>query len=108
MSALKDYWSKPSNTPDVNDPNRTFRVTHPFHPFYGREFALIAYRCNWGNQRVFFNDDNGRMISLPVQWTSILPPDPFVVLSAGRSAFRATDLSELARMVDELQSGDKL
>jgi len=65
------------------------------------------YRQRWGNTRVYFNDDNGRMISIPAQWTSILPPDPVEVLAAGRSAFRATDLSELARLIHHLQEDGK-
>jgi hypothetical protein len=25
----------------------TFRVTHPFHPLYGREYKLITYCHGW-------------------------------------------------------------
>jgi hypothetical protein len=80
-------------------------VIHPFHPLRGRRFALVVHRHNWGGDRVHFYDDSGRLISLPVQWTSFSLPDPFVVLSAGRSAFRYADLLALARMIEELQSG---
>jgi hypothetical protein len=80
-------------------------VIHPFHPLQGRRFALVVYRHNWGDDRIHFYDDSERLISLPVQWTSISPPDPFVVLSAGRSAFRCADLLALARMIEELQVG---
>ncbi|MGZ6946290.1 MAG: DUF5372 family protein, partial [Acidimicrobiia bacterium] len=24
------------------------RVTHPFHPLYGRDFEFVAHRHNWG------------------------------------------------------------
>ena len=96
-----------SNTSDTFDSNQTFRITHPFHPLYGREFLIIAYRHIWAGTRVYFNDDNGRMISVPAQWTSILPPDPIVVLSKGQSAFRATDLLELARIIEHLRDRNK-
>ena len=32
---------------------QTFRVTHPFHPWKGREFTLVSYRKNWGEERVW-------------------------------------------------------
>ena len=63
------------------------------------------YRHRWDLDRVFFYDDEGRLVSLPACWTSISSPDPFVVLSAGRSEFRAADLLALARLVRELQEG---
>jgi hypothetical protein len=89
----------------VNDLDQSFEVTHPFHPLHRRRFALVVRRHDWGRNRVHFYDDNGRLISLPAQWTSVSLPDPFVVLSAGRSAFRYADLLALARMIAELESG---
>jgi hypothetical protein len=78
-------------------------VTHPFHPWFGREFPLVTYRQNWGEHRVYFHDDQERLISLPAAWTSVWPPDPVVALSAGRSLFRADDLLELATLLEWLQ-----
>jgi hypothetical protein len=66
----------------------------------------VTYRHNWGEHRVYFHDPQGRLISLPAAWTDVLPPDPFVVLSAGRSAFRVTDLLELAQLLRHLEQGD--
>jgi hypothetical protein len=78
-------------------------VTHPFHPWFGREFTLVTYRLNWGEQRVYFHDDAGRLVALPARWTSVFPADPFVVVSAGRSPFRFAQLRELARLIQELR-----
>jgi Family of unknown function (DUF5372) len=78
-------------------------VTHPFHPLHGRRFRLLMYRHNWGENRVFFVDDQGQTRWLPAAWTSVEPSDPFVVMAAGRAAFRARDLLELARLIDVLQ-----
>jgi hypothetical protein len=80
-------------------------VTHPFHPLCGRELELVTYRQNWGEDRVYFHDDQGRLKSLPAAWTSIGPEDPFVVVSNGRAAFRTADLVELAALVDRLREG---
>ena len=81
-------------------------MTHPFHPLHGREFTLLAHRQNWGEDRVFFVDDQGQLVSLPAQWTSLAPPDPFVIIAAGRSAFRVADLLELARLIEQLRRAD--
>jgi len=63
------------------------------------------YRHRWDLDRLSFYDDEGRLVSLPACWTSISSSDPFVVVSAGRSAFRAADLVALARLIQELQEG---
>jgi hypothetical protein len=73
----------------------------------GKVFELVTRRCNWGEERVYYHDETGRLCSLPLAWTSLAPVDPFVSLAAGRSAFRVTDLLELSRLVaflaDELE-----
>ena len=63
----------------------------------------MTYRHNWGENRVYFHDDQDRLVALPASWTSLLPPDPFVLISAGRSAFRVQDLLELAQLLAALQ-----
>ena len=63
----------------------------------------MTYRPNWGEDRVYFHDDRGRLRSLSAGWTSIGPDDPFVVVSAGRAAFRTADLLELVALLDGLQ-----
>lgn len=89
----------------MNDPDGSFQVTHPFHPLRGRRFALVVYQNNWGDDRVYFYHDRGCLIGLPVQWTSLSSPDPFVVLSAGRSAFRPVDLLALVHLIEQVQRG---
>ncbi len=64
----------------------------------------MTYRNNWGEQRVYFHDAEGRLTALPAAWTDLFSPDPFAVISAGRSAFRATDLLELARLIARLRT----
>jgi hypothetical protein len=89
----------------LNPACQTFRVTHPFHPLYGREFTLLTFRLNWGEQRVYFHDDAGRLVALPAQWTSVFPADPFVLCAAGRSPFRLQELRELAQLLACLEQG---
>jgi Family of unknown function (DUF5372) len=80
-------------------------VTHPFHPWAGREFVFIALRQNWSEDRVVLLDEQSREHSLPVGWTDALEPNPFVVMAAGRSPFRLADLVALRRLVDDLGAG---
>jgi hypothetical protein len=49
---------------------------------------------------VWFYDEQGRLRGLPSAWTDRAPADPFVVVAAGRSAFRVCDLLELAEYVE--------
>jgi hypothetical protein len=39
---------------------------------------------------------------MPATWTDVVGPDPFLVVSAGRSNFRVDDLLALAGLVAEL------
>ncbi|WP_159907969.1 DUF5372 family protein [Caballeronia humi] len=74
-------------------------VTHPFHPLRGQEFVLLERRSTWGEERVYFHDDAGRLRRLPASWTSVAAPNAFEVLSAGRSAFRVEDLLHLVGLI---------
>ena len=80
-------------------------MTHPFHPWVGREFVFVAIRHTWGEHRVFVFDEEGTVRSLPARWTDAVAPDPFVVLAAGRSPFRIEDLAALADLADGIAAG---
>src|SRR5712691_4557411 len=92
-----------STTPDSDAGSRRFLVTHPYHPLFQQEFELVIYRQNWGEERVWFHDTKGRLISLPAVWTSVVAEDAFVAVSAGRSMFRVAELLALARLIEELR-----
>lgn len=81
-------------------------MTHPFHPRHGREYVVVAVRSTWGEDRVFFRDEDGTQRSLPSAWTDVAVPDPFVVVAAGRSAFRVADLLDVAALLDGLRRPD--
>ena len=81
-------------------------MTHPFHPWSGQDFLFLSVGHNWGENRVFFLDDDGVKHSLPVGWTDAASPDVFVTVAAGRSLFRAPDLIALAGLVAQLANRD--
>ena len=64
---------------------------------------MVIYRQNWGEERVWLHDAQGRLISLPALWTSVIAEDAFVAVSAGRSMFRVAELLELTRLIEELK-----
>lgn len=72
----------------------------------GHEFELLAYRHNWGENRVMYRDGRGRVCSLPASWTSLAPPDPYVTVSAGRSLLRLDDLLTLVDVVQQRSLGE--
>ena len=59
----------------------------------------------WGEDRVYYRDQAGRVRFLPARWTSVAPPDPFVLVAAGRAYFRLEDLIRLETRVKEWTSG---
>ena len=78
------------------------RVTHPFHPWAGREFEFVKRRHNWRADRVYVRDDAGELVSLPAEWTDAVPEDPFVVVAGGRAAFHLAGLVGLSELVASL------
>ena len=79
------------------------RVTHRFHPLFGRELEFVKRRRNWRADRVYVLDLDGSLLSLPVEWTDVVAEDPFVVVAAGRSPFHIAGLVELAELVDRMR-----
>ena len=81
-------------------------MTHPFHPWSGREFVFVAVRQTWGEDRVFFLDEAGTQHSLPAGWTDAVAPEVFVAMAAGRCPFRVEDLLALADLIGRLRTVD--
>ena len=79
-------------------------MTHPFHPCFGQEIDFVNRQQRWGEDRVLYRDADGKLLWLPARWTSVEPEDPFVIVAAGRSPFRASDLIDLAALVSRLRS----
>ena len=101
ISSIPMAWTKSSTAPEPLTAERTFRVTHPFHPLHGQRFELLDQRRCWGEDRVIYLDDRDTVQSMPRSWTGVAMADAFVVVSAGRAAFRVTDLLRLADLVGQ-------
>ncbi len=94
-----------STTPDTTDGKHCFIITHPFHPLCGQTFLLLSQRFAWGEERVFFADPQTHQVrSLPLAWTNLALPDPFLVVAAGKAVLRFSDLQQLTRFLKEKQT----
>jgi hypothetical protein len=69
--------------------------------------VFVAVRHTWGEDRVFFFDEDGTQKSLPRAWTSAADVDVFVAIAAGRCPFRVVDLVVLAELIDGVRVADR-
>jgi len=91
------------NTPDDLNDHHVFTITHPFHPLSGHHFVVLERRFAWGEERVFFHDPlTQELRSLPLQWTSLAPSDPFLTIAQGRTLLRFIDVQRLLEALGEV------
>ncbi len=64
---------------------------------------MESYRQAWGEQQVYFYDEDGRLERLPASWTDVEGTNPFVEVAAGRAHFRFADLCVLAQLLERLE-----
>ena len=64
---------------------------------------LATRKQNWGEDRVMFFDERGRLRSLLASWTDVDEPDVFTRVAEGKSFLRPDDLADLAALIDELE-----
>jgi hypothetical protein len=76
------------------------RITHPFHPHSGREFELICRRRHWGEDRVVYAGDDGRICTISAAFTDVALLDEFRLAAGGQAAFRTADLMTLCELLD--------
>lgn len=85
------------------DNPRRFRITHPFHPFRGREFELIEQQGVSTASILLFQDPAGYLQQIPAVWTDLVKGDAFSEVAAGRSALHAGCLWPLAELLQQLR-----
>ena len=94
-----------STTPDDTNGEQSFTITHPFHPLCGHTFTLLSQRFAWGEERVLFSDlATHKVRSLPLAWTNLALPDPFLVVGGGKAVLRWKDLHQLAQFLRQQQT----
>jgi hypothetical protein len=83
--------------------NEVFRVTHPFHPLFGQEFNILFSRCCSGEDYIFFQSKENRDNRIPTRWTSLKPPNSYVLIASGRSLFCPSDLLDLVQLIRDIK-----
>jgi hypothetical protein len=63
----------------------------------------VTYRHNWGEDRVYFHNAEGRWTSVRASWTTVVPEGPFLAVANGRCLFRFEDLLKLPELVGRLR-----
>ncbi|QQO23778.1 hypothetical protein JJB98_29800 [Bradyrhizobium diazoefficiens] len=53
-------------------------MTHPFHPCSGQRGACVGRRGNRADKLLLLRFDDGRICSVPPQWTDAADPNPKV------------------------------
>ncbi len=96
-----------STAPDGHNQVQYCTIVHSFHPLYSKKIQIVSLKQNWGEDRVFYRQEDGRITSIPAFWTSIYEPHPFNVISKGRSVFRFQELLELTRLIEDFMSEGK-
>ena len=85
-----------------------FTITHPFHPLCGQTFPLLSQHYAWGEERVFFLDPQRQEVrSLPLAWTNLALPDPFLVVACGKAVLCWSDLQQLTQFLRDKQTHRK-
>ena len=75
-------------------------MTHPFHPLSGQVLELVDRRRSGADgERLCLEVTPDRLEWIPVAWTSLAPPDPWLDIAAGRCLFRVEDLLRLADLI---------
>jgi len=79
------------------------RITHPFHPYGGQQFACVAERSNLYGMRLLLSVAHDEVCAVPRQWTDLVAPDPEIVLGRGRALLRVADLVALETLVARIR-----
>jgi len=87
------------NADSSDAPLQFVRVTHPFHPLFGRQLPCVGKRYNRHGERLLLQADGATVWSVPPQWTDRVGLDPEVLMG---QLMRAVDLMELAGLVKRL------
>ncbi|MGH7122092.1 MAG: DUF5372 family protein [Acetobacteraceae bacterium] len=82
-------------------------VTHRFHPYSGQRGACVGRRGNRSGKLLLLRFDDGRICSVPPQWTDAVDPDLEGVVGDGRALCRLADLLDLCGLVERLISRSK-
>ncbi len=70
---------------------------------YRKKYKLVRVKQLWGEHRAYYFDSSGKLLAIPINWTTLRKSDPFREISRGRAYFKLNDLLELCEVVKYLK-----
>jgi hypothetical protein len=84
-------------------PSPSVLITHPLHPFTGRELPLLGQQRKLGRSFVSVLFPDGRPAVLPVDWTNLRPRPPPLKVGGKCPRLHPGSLLELRALIDGLR-----
>lgn len=98
-------WKSRRTTPGQLGRGAFFRIIHPFHPLAGQELERASGPPQDSHRWVWFHTADGRLSPIPLNFTDLVEPDPFVVVSAGRAHLGVKELLGLVDLLTLMEQG---
>jgi hypothetical protein len=92
----------PSTAPCPEKAEQRFRICHPFHPRNGDAHGVAFTHRSWGEDRIYFRGEDGRLWSVHRALTDLRDPDAFVAVSEGRAVLSLAEALTLAGIIRDL------
>jgi Family of unknown function (DUF5372) len=108
LRRARNPWKSRRTTPGQSGSGAFFRIVHPFHPLSGQELERASGPPQASQRFVWFHTAEGRLSQVPLNFTDLVEPDPYVAVSSGRAYLGLKDLLGLVDLLRELgQEGQK-
>ncbi|MBA7637060.1 hypothetical protein ES703_44692 [subsurface metagenome] len=79
---------------------QTFRVIHPFHSLYSKEFKVHEKKIFHHKEYIVFYNEQAEMQIIPVLWSSLSEnKDIFKIFAKGKAYIRFNDLLSLVELI---------
>lgn len=88
----------------MQPPLDSVRITHPLHPFEGRELPLLGYQRKLGRPCVNVLFPDGHPAVLPVDWTNLRPRAAPLKAGGKCPKLHPGSLRELRALIDDLSN----
>ncbi len=78
------------------------KITHPFHPLYGKHFKLLKKRKVSGRDTLILQGTSSATFAVDSEWTDKDTPDIYECSNTSHLILSCHKLLELAELVDKI------